>query len=251
MKIITALAAAVATASLGLLGAHTSAGRSPPAPGSKPVIPYTGPAPLIGSGLRGFNWSGYAVHGGTYHSVSASWTEPYAHATGTRHMSSFWVGLDGWGDNTVEQIGTEANIVNGRAVYYAWYEFCPAYQVEIKVPVAPGDHLSASAKVTGGTHYTLKLTDYTQGWTSTARSTRYGLANESAEVIAEATSYRGVIQSLTNFGTVRFTNAKVDGSAIGDHHPTKIIMVDHHGRLKDKISSLSGGKNWHAAWMRK
>ena len=40
------------------------------------------------------NWSGYAVTGNRFTSVSASWTEPTAKCSGTAY-SSFWVGLDG------------------------------------------------------------------------------------------------------------------------------------------------------------
>src|SRR4051794_32080572 len=54
------------------------------------------------------NWSGYAVTGGTYTSVSASWTEPSVSCSGTAY-SSFWVGLDGDTSSTVEQTGTDAD----------------------------------------------------------------------------------------------------------------------------------------------
>src|SRR5262245_7033344 len=54
------------------------------------------------------NWSGYAVTGGRYTSVSASWTEPSVSCSGTAY-SSFWVGLDGDTSGTVEQTGTDAD----------------------------------------------------------------------------------------------------------------------------------------------
>jgi hypothetical protein len=40
------------------------------------------------------NWSGYAVTGNRFTSVSASWKEPTVSCSGTVY-SSFWVGLDG------------------------------------------------------------------------------------------------------------------------------------------------------------
>ena len=57
------------------------------------------------------NWSGYAVTGanGSFHSVSASWTEPTATCTGSAKYASFWVGLDGFSSNSVEQTGTDSD----------------------------------------------------------------------------------------------------------------------------------------------
>src|SRR5262245_29641818 len=72
------------------------------------------------------NWSGYAVTGGTYTTVSASWTQPAVNCSVTpTGWSSFWVGLDGNTSNTVEQTGSEADCSSGRAVYSAWYEMYP------------------------------------------------------------------------------------------------------------------------------
>ena len=79
-----------------------------------------------------------------------------------------------------------------------------------------------------------------------------GAANSSAEVIAEAPccTQGGGILPLANFGTVNFSNAKANGSAIGNFGPTKITMVDGSGRQKDSVSSLSGGGSFSATWIR-
>src|SRR5579884_4318905 len=70
------------------------------------------------------NWSGYAVTGNRFTSVSASWTEPAVTCSGTAY-SSFWVGLDGDTSNTVEQTGTDADCSGSTPQYYAWYEMYP------------------------------------------------------------------------------------------------------------------------------
>jgi hypothetical protein len=62
-------------------------------------------------------------------------------------------------------------------------------------------------------------------------------------------STRGVLP-LANFGTMSFTSADVNGSAIGSFNPTEIIMVDGSGRDKDSISALTGGTNFSATWLR-
>ena len=37
-----------------------------------------------------------------------------------------WVGIDGYSDSTVEQIGTEENVVNGVPQYHAWWKMYSA-----------------------------------------------------------------------------------------------------------------------------
>src|SRR5689334_20699819 len=111
------------------------------------------------------NWSGYAVTGGRFTTVSASWTQPSVNCSVTpTGWSSFWIGLDGDTTNTVEQTGTEADCSSGRAVYSAWYEMYPKYPKNYAVPISPGDHFTAT--VTSGSRgsFTLTLSDTTKGW---------------------------------------------------------------------------------------
>src|SRR6476469_2492175 len=113
------------------------------------------------------NWSGYAATTGTYTSVSASWTEPTGTCSGSRKYSSFWVGLDGFNSNSVEQTGSEVDCSGRTAIYYSWYEMFPAAPVNYSNTVRPGDHFTASVTFSGTNTYTLKLSDTTQGWTHT------------------------------------------------------------------------------------
>ena len=56
---------------------------------------------------------------------------------------------------------------------------------------------------------------------------------------------------LTNFGTVNITGSMANGSALGNAGGvTQIIMIDNAGRDKDTVSSLSGGENFSATWLR-
>ena len=116
--------------------------------------------------------------------------EPTGTCTSRRsaQYSSFWVGLDGFNSNSVEQTGTDVDC-NGRTpVYYGWYEMYPANPVNYTNTVRPGDHFSASVTFTGTETYTLVLTDSTQGWTHTTVKNQTGLTRSSAEVITEAPS---------------------------------------------------------------
>jgi peptidase A4-like protein len=187
------------------------------------------------------NWSGYAVTGGTdaFNSVSASWTEPAATCSG-RAFSSFWVGLDGFNSQSVEQTGTDSDCgLGGRPKYYGWYEMFPAAPVNFTNPVSPGDSMSASVSVSGD-NYTLVLTDNTQGWNQTIHQTQSGLSNSSAEVITEAPSSSSGVLPLADFGTVNYSGASANGASMGSQNPTEIIMVGNSGD-KDSTSAISGG----------
>lgn len=196
------------------------------------------------------NWAGYAAHAKTYKKISASWVEPTAHCTSSRTFSSFWVGLDGYNSQTVEQTGSEVDCRSGHARYYAWYEMFPALPVNFGNPVQPGDRFTGSVTFTGSGHYTLTLKDTTQGWSHTVHKTHNGAKNSSAEVIAEAPSSTVGILPLTNFGTAHFSNAKVNGAAMGKANPTKIIMINGSGRVKASVSALAGGTAFSAKWLR-
>lgn len=195
------------------------------------------------------NWAGYDDIGGSYQSVSASWVQPAVTCSSRKSSySSFWVGLDGDGSNSVEQTGTEADCSHGQAVYSSWYEFYPAFPVNYSNPVSPGDSFTASATYTGGSSYTLVLTNSTKGWSHTTTGSAPGAANASAEVIAEAPS-SGSVLPLANFGTMTFTNARVNGSALGSVPTTQpLTMVTTSGTVKCSVSALSGGTSFSATW---
>src|SRR5215470_8423962 len=141
--------------------------------------------PMIGHGFprtsqaQSTNWSGYAATG-SFTSVSASWTEPAGHCTSATRYSSFWVGLDGYNGNTVEQTGSEVDCSGGSPVYYSWYEMYPAFPVNFSNTVRPGDHFNGSVTFNGGSSYTLVLSNTTQGWSHTAHKPPSGAATSSA-----------------------------------------------------------------------
>ena len=197
------------------------------------------------------NWSGYAATTGTYTSVSASWTEPTGTCSGSAKYSSFWVGLDGYNSSSVEQTGSEVDCSGSRAVYYAWYEMYPAASVSYSNTVRPGDHFNASVTYTGSNHFSLFIQDITRGWSHTTTGTLAGAPRSSAEVIVEAPSSSGGILPLANFGTVNITGSLANGAALGNAGGvTEITMVNNSGQAKDSVSSLSGGENFSATWLR-
>ncbi len=216
--------------------------------GTRPLVAHGGPANAASS----TNWSGYAAASGTYTSVSANWTEPTGTCSGTAKYSSFWVGLDGYNSSTVEQTGSEVDCSGSTPEYYSWYEMYPAFPVNFSNTVRPGDKFFGSVTYNGSGSYTLVLQDITRGWKHTVNKSLSGAANSSAEVIAEAPccTASGNILPLAHFSPVKFTNASVNGSAIGNFSPTQIVMVDTAGNAKDSVSSLSGGNSFTVTWKR-
>ena len=192
------------------------------------------------------NWSGYAVTGSRYTSVSASWTEPTAKCSGTAY-SSFWVGLDGDTSNTVEQTGTDADCSGSTPQYYAWYEMYPKYPVNLRGKVAPGDKLSATVSTNGSGSFTLTITDSTQGWTNTTSARLKSAKLASAEVIAEAPSSSGGVLPLANFGTVSFTGASANGTSMDKLANLDPITMQSGSTIKAQPSGISSGA-FSVAW---
>jgi hypothetical protein len=193
------------------------------------------------------NWSGYSAINGTYTSVSGSWKQPTASCTSQTTYSSFWVGLDGDGSNTVEQTGTSADCSGGSPRYYAWYEMYPKFPVNLGLAVRPGDSMSGSVTTDGRGKFTLHIHNNTTGgdFATTQVLKRAHLA--SAEAIAEAPSGSGGVLPLTNFGTASFSAVTVNGQAIGAFNPDRIDMVAN-GVTKATTSNLSGGTAFSVTW---
>ena len=226
------------------------AGASQSAATHRPFIGRSvGPAVARGLGLThstSSNWAGYAAYNSTFTSVSASWVQRAVTCTSQTTYSSFWVGLDGYNSNSVEQTGTEADCYRGVAYYSSWYEMYPAYPVNYSNTVAPGDSFTASVTYTSG-HFVLVLTNNTRGWSHTTTASYSAAARSSAEVIAEAPSSGTGVLPLSNFGTAGFTSARANGSAIGSFTTDAITMASG-STTKATTSALSASTNFSVTW---
>jgi hypothetical protein len=208
------------------------------------------------------NWSGYAIYGnGTrFTNVKGRWVQPGATCpTSKAQYSSFWVGLDGYNSNSVEQIGTDADCVGtNRPSYYAWYEMYPAFPVNLSMRISPGDTMAASVSVSGNT-FTLTIKDVTTGQSFTTKQSGSGLALSSAEWVAEAPSgcnaHSCKVLPLANFGKVKFSGSYTtgDGHAGSISDPAwsndEVVMVTNGGGVKAQPSGLnSAGTAFSVAW---
>jgi hypothetical protein len=224
-----------------------------------------------GSSATSGNWSGYAVTGpnGSVTDVKGSWIVPTVNCSVTPNGdSSFWVGIDGFSSNTVEQIGTDSDCVNGQPVYYAWYEFYPHWSYGIQMTITPGDTILATVSAGAKGVFTVTLTDVTSGAKPFTISQKMNsAAQSSAEWIAEAPSSGGILP-LADFGLVEFGTLKnkrfpstcyaTVGGAKATSQPigfyvndfVQITMVGSGGTTKASPSSLTnGGASFTETWL--
>jgi len=214
------------------------------------------------------NWSGYAVTGSSFTTALGSWFIPSVNCSKTPNTySSFWVGIDGWNSDTVEQTGTDSDCDGTSPSYYAWYEFYPAASVLISsVSVSPGNKMSASVTYVSGTEFTITITNESTGKSYSKTGSVSGADRSSAEWIAEAPccTRRGGILPLADFGTVDFgedytgvssTNDATDSStsgaisAFGSNVYESIMVNGSTGADEAVPSSLSSdGTSFTVTW---
>ena len=79
--------------------------------------------------INSANWAGYAVTPTSpVNDIQASWIVPAINSPSAPDgWSASWIGIDGFGSNTVEQIGTMSLATNsatgsGLPQYFAWFE---------------------------------------------------------------------------------------------------------------------------------
>jgi hypothetical protein len=157
------------------------------------------------------NWAGYVKPGTGFTSNSASWHVPTLLTT-DNGSSAMWVGIDGASssDHFLIQTGIEADVVNHRATYSAWWEVITPSDPAPEVPftglaVRPGDSITGSVvKGTGG-RWTMTLKDNTTK-RSASHTSSYAGRGLSAEWIIEDTSVNGYTSAAPDWQSVAFTS---------------------------------------------
>ncbi|MGW6916646.1 G1 family glutamic endopeptidase [Kitasatospora sp. NPDC054939] len=244
------LALTASVALLALLGSVVPAAAEP-----RDAHPRHHRPPLAGTvAAASGNWAGYEVVGAAdaFTQVSASWIQPTATCGPGATNADFWVGLDGAaGGNTVEQTGTGAYCRGGgRVEYGAWYEMYPDGPVYYNDPVKPGDQIRARVTYLDDGSFELVLQDVTQNWIEiTRKKPTHGrpVLRRSAEVIAETPGDSG---PLTDFGTLRFSRAQVDGTPIGNLDPIRVHMTRQGGGGRRATTSpLTDGTDFTVTWL--
>jgi hypothetical protein len=209
------------------------------------------------------NWSGYAVTGKGFTKAEGSWIVPTVTCSTGTEYAVFWVGIDGYSSNTVEQAGTETVCSGGKPQYTAWYEFYPTTPILTitSMTVEPGDTMSSSIVYSSSTgEFTVTITDQRTGKSFSKSAKVSGAARSSAEWIAEAPS-SGIILPLADFGTVLFgkdstgiagTCSAADSSAhgpIGSFSTIEEITMEKNSVKEAIPSALStDGTSFSVNW---
>jgi hypothetical protein len=199
------------------------------------------------TGTPSVNWSGYADSESAsdrVSQVSGSWIMPAVECLPRPYQNqdafvSNWVGIDGFSNGTVEQLGTAAQCFEDVLYYYVWYEMYPAGTVEEGTTACindnvdcpqPGDRISASVTVTpagsGENDYKLTLIDHTrpeESFSTTAQCATTTCLDSSAEWIVERPSTilpppapPSLIQllPLADFGRTSFSSGDLTSGGI-------------------------------------
>lgn len=267
--------ATVLLGALLLCGCLGGAGEGAPTPAETPgtataaatlTSPTPTPPPLSAAMAdRSPNWAGYAVQtsfdspgNGAVDSVEASWNVSAVDCSlsDSDYASAFWVGIDGFTSNSVEQIGTESDCIGGTPVYYAWYEVYPQDSITLNLTVSPGDEVHARVDYLGDNTFRYTIRDLTTVETvSVTDRSRVIADRSSAEWVAEAPTSRRRILPLADFAPVTFTNAAV--TVNGESGPISgakwayqpIVMESRGGTLKAIPSGLGAdGTGFSVVW---
>jgi hypothetical protein len=124
----------------------------------------------------------------------------------------------------------------------------PKYPVNLRNPVQPGDHMTASVTTDGSGRFTLTISDSTRNWTYSTTQRLKSAKLASAEVIAEAPSSNSGVLPLANFGTVSFTSATVNSSTLSSSTPgLDPITMQSGSTVKAQPGSIGNG-SFSVAW---
>ncbi len=188
--------------------------------------------------LRVSQWSGYIAASDMQNrspvvsGISGSWTVPEVMPSGNNSFSGVWVGIGGYGEESLIQTGTEQEYVNGKLVYYAWYELLPDYLIRIpNLHVQAGDTISASISLVNenANSWSIELRDVSRG-EQFKKVVVYNSSRLSAEWIVERPKINDTISTLADFENVTFTEctATLDGvtGAIGNFSYAQLVMYD-------------------------
>jgi hypothetical protein len=175
-------------------------------------------APEAGS-LSLSNWGGYIAPGSAdeYTIASADWAVAKVTCRADKDFYAPWVGIDGYGDQTVEQTGVQTSCASGSPVSQAWYEMYPAPPVYINEPVSTGDDFSASVSYSTMTKkFTITITDDSKPWTDTVTKKLKSAMRMSAEAVIESPD-----AAYPNIPAVNFTDVLLNGEPLSTFTPVK------------------------------
>ena len=184
--------------------------------------PQTQPFPFPDNRNTSHNWSGYAATGGSYTSVTGTWTVPQFNADSQPGIDAAWVGIGGVRSRDLIQAGTQQSVTgSGSTQYEAWIEMLPRSSRPVPLSVHPGDSVTVSISEQAADQWLIDFVNNTTGQTYQTTQ-QYSSSHSSAEWVEEAPSGgRGGVLPLDNFGTIQFS----DGSTVKDGQSVNIAQA--------------------------
>ena len=197
-------------------------------------------------------WTGYVLvgHEVGFRQVTADFKIPVVSCTASGSKASFWIGLDGYNNGTIEQVGISTNCDNVPE-YTAWFQMWPS-TINYQFLVHPGDSIAMSVAYVSG-HWALALKDLTDGQkfnVSEKCPSGKVCENMTAEAILEAASGSNLSSfnttGFTEFQAVDSTGAKTGLVANGDLWGlAKVLMTGTNGQpLADLSTITDSGENF-------
>lgn len=235
-------------------------------------IDYIKPAvylskPCIGSckSFNSSNWAGMMIFKNLENplrdqvrTIWGTWDVPKLKPMPIDAYCSIWVGIDGWLNNFIEQIGTSHNWIDGKQHNFAWFSVYPNPPYEIvDFPISEGDSISASVVYTRNGVYELQIFNNTKFVFTTCPyecTQSYGLRS-SGQWVVESFIVQGQPKPLANFGTINFKECE---ATLGGYYGSitdeawayrKMDLAEQSFHLKGTTSKVSDdGKSFSVEW---
>ena len=241
MRLKASIAAVAAlVVALGTASAASAVGTAP----SNAASPLSTPADFHGPQV----WTGYVDvgHAVTFKSVTADLKVPPVGCTSLNSKASFWIGLDGYGSPTVEQVGISTDCFNGTPQVRAWYEMYPKGTV-YQFPVLAGDSIAMAVTYDGGSEYSLALKDLTRPASKFSKAidcpSGQSCENLTAEAVLEADNGRNLstfgTNGFTEFQAVTNTGVRTGLDATSSWGLAKLLMTGANGKPLATLSAIT------------
>jgi hypothetical protein len=218
-----------------------------------------------------YNWSGYAVNAPQpFLEVTSTYTQPAVTCPVAGAWTLFWVGFDGFTNDTVEQSGTAALCQNtSKPTYYAWWEMYPTNTIQLMpITIKVGNKVQDTVTYNpAASSYSLAVNDLSnkQQYTETTQcATNLNCARQSAEWIVERPTVNGTYAPLADWKKMSLGSDLAGNTAISDSNPatlmlpvndyenTNISMIDdpYTGEYLATDSNLNAaGKSFTDTWL--
>jgi hypothetical protein len=256
------LVAIIATVLAGGFAATPASATEKPVYVGSPMIRSQAITPQAVQNTTSRNWAGYALTPTadteqTFRAVTARWIQPAVTCPTPNAAVYIWVGLDGFGNGTVEQIGTSARCINGTPQYQIFWEMYPD-PANLQGELAPGDSVAATVSYRDDIdQFVLSYTNITrQTGIVRTRSCPAGqtCARSSAEWIAEAPG--STVLPLANYVQANFTNCSFTDAAGTEDTPrsttpflrSRITQADATTTYATTGATSADGRNFTVTW---